>query len=143
MIYQQITEFDRWFDQFLDPELNLTPGDKELCQHGWQAALSHAERREFKTEQDLISFLDGLYETAGPDSSALTGQKWVAAQRAIEGIRSHAEGEAPEIEPGTPVMTPDGPAVFTSRCMLPTSVMKAAPLTWTRPSSLWALKPIS
>lgn len=76
-----------------------------------RAALSHAKRREFKTEQDLISFLDGLYETAGPDSSALTGQKWAPAQRAIEGIRSHAEGEAPEIEPGTPVMTPDGPAV--------------------------------
>lgn len=59
-----------------------------------RAALSHAERREFQTEQDLISFLDGLYETAESDSSALTGQKWVAAQRAIEGIRSHAEGEA-------------------------------------------------
>ncbi len=59
-----------------------------------RAALSHAKRREFKTEQDLISFLDGLYETAGPDSSALTGQKWAPAQRAIEGIRSHAEGEA-------------------------------------------------
>lgn len=59
-----------------------------------RAALSHAERREFKTEQDLISFLDGLYETAEPDGSALTGQKWVAAQRAIEGIRSHAEEEA-------------------------------------------------
>jgi len=94
MTEQQTNDFALWFEQFMDPELNLTPGDKELCQHAWQAALSHAERREFQTEQDLISFLDGLYETAGPDSSALTGQKWVAAQRAIEGIRSHAEGEA-------------------------------------------------
>lgn len=94
MTEQQTNDFALWFEQFMDPELNLTPGDKELCQHAWQAALSHAERREFQTEQDLISFLDGLYETAGPDSSALTGQKWAPAQRAIEGIRSHAEGEA-------------------------------------------------
>ena len=43
MSEQQINEFDRWFDQFMDPEINLTPGDKELCRHAWQAALSHAE----------------------------------------------------------------------------------------------------
>lgn len=43
MAEQQITDFDRWFDSELDPELNLTPGDKELCRHAWQAALSHAE----------------------------------------------------------------------------------------------------
>lgn len=43
MTEQQITDFDRWFDQFMDPELSLTPGDKELCRHAWQAALSHAE----------------------------------------------------------------------------------------------------
>ena len=43
MTEQQITEFDRWFDQFMDPELNLTPGEKELCRHAWQSALSHAE----------------------------------------------------------------------------------------------------
>ncbi|MTI72547.1 MAG: hypothetical protein FH747_02960 [Stenotrophomonas sp.] len=43
MTEQQITEFDRWFEQRMDPELNLTPGDKELCRHAWQAALSHAE----------------------------------------------------------------------------------------------------
>jgi len=74
--------------------------DEMLAVASQLEALSHAERREFKTEQDLISFLDGLYETAGPDSSALTGQKWVAAQRAIEGIRSHAEGEAVDLEIG-------------------------------------------
>lgn len=43
MTEQQMTEFDRWFEQRMDPELNLTPGDKELCRHAWQAALSHAE----------------------------------------------------------------------------------------------------
>lgn len=43
MTEQQTNEFDRWFEQFMDPELNLTPGEKELCRHAWQAALSHAE----------------------------------------------------------------------------------------------------
>ena len=43
MTEQQITDFDRWFEQFMDPELSLTPGDKEMCRHAWQAALSHAE----------------------------------------------------------------------------------------------------
>tara|TARA_R110000851_G_C13102500_1_gene568973 strand:+ start:38333 stop:39046 length:714 start_codon:yes stop_codon:yes gene_type:complete len=43
MTEQQTNDFALWFEQFMDPELNLTPGDKELCQHAWQAALSHAE----------------------------------------------------------------------------------------------------
>lgn len=117
MTEQQRDDFKRWTDAALymadangmaDDTVIPTwpsgrPGDEAMEEYpqltigavrGAVAALSHAERREFQTEQDLINFLDGLYETAGPDSSALTGQKWAPAQRAIEGIRSHAEGEA-------------------------------------------------
>ena len=55
MTEQQITEFDRWFEQRMDPELNLTPGDKELCRHAWKAALSHAE---WEAQPDYV--LDAL-----------------------------------------------------------------------------------
>lgn len=98
MTEQQREAFEKWAES---EGLNTVWGhtgyllaDTAAAWKAWQAALSHAERREFQTEQDLINFLDGLHETAGPDSSALTGQKWAPAQRAIEGIRSRAEGEA-------------------------------------------------
>ncbi|HAM74179.1 MAG TPA: hypothetical protein DCQ09_00755 [Alcanivorax sp.] len=119
MTEQQITDFDRWFDQFMDPEINLTPGDKELCRHAWQAALSHAEGEpvgtltidnygsdEFRALLPAMDLEPGTYEVythPAPQVAGLTETaiKSSPAYRALHREKEHLLGllkdQAPQV----------------------------------------------
>lgn len=105
MAEQQITDFDRWFDSELDPELNLTLEDKELCRHAWQAALSHAEAPVslrhaatlFDEATDDAAFAEGhpVFQLAAERDAFLRLAFLSAIGAWVSRIAlSHAEGEA-------------------------------------------------